>query len=49
MTTDTLIHVDVNAHEPLVVSGEHVAAAVTAIAFVLLLPAATVLMSFLTA
>jgi len=49
MTTQALVHVDVEAPRPLALSGEHIAAAVTAIAYVLLLPAATVLMSILTA
>ena len=49
MTTDALTHFDFTAAREATVPNERVAAVVTAIAFVLLLPAATVLMSFLTA
>ena len=49
MTTDYVTHFDLTERRAATLPNERVAAAVTAIAFVLLLPAASLLMSVLTA
>ena len=49
MTTDCLTVYDTTRREPVRLDGEHIAAAVTAVAYILLLPAAVFLMSALQA
>ena len=49
MTTDCLTTYDTARREPVQLSGERIAAAITAVAYVLLLPGAVFLMSALQA